>query len=428
MSFSRTIAMADLFCGAGGTSTGAIQAIRQMGYEAKVTAVNHWPVAVATHEANHPGARHLCAAVDSLNPRHLFKEGELNILWGSPECTHHSRARGGKPMQDQSRSTAWCVTRWAEALLPDYVFVENVPEFVEWGPLGVNGKPLASRKGQTFKAWIQTLISIGYRVDYRILCAADYGDPTTRRRLIVQAVRGKRRVTWPEPTHLANREPDLLRGELPRWRAARDIIDWTIPGHSIYARKRPLAPKTMARIMEGLRRYGLKPSIVAMEHGGRVCDVDRPMPTITTARGGAFGVTQAFLLPQHFGTQLRPVDEPVPTVCGSGCVALVEPFLVSYYGNGEARDINNPLDTVTTRDRFGLAQPEVVVDGERYRMDVRFRMLTPGELAKAQGFPGDYQFTGTKTEQVKQIGNAVPCGLSRALVGCALRQRYGNGI
>lgn len=401
---AKRVSIADLFCGAGGTSTGAMQAARSIGYEVSLTAVNHWPRAVETHSANHPGARHLCAAIDSINPRDLFAEGELDILWGSPECTHHSRARGGRPMQDQSRATAWCVTRWAEALRPKIVCVENVPEFQEWGPLAESGKPIQSRKGDTFKAWVQTLRSLGYTVDWRELNAADYGDPTTRRRLFIQAVRGRRRIVWPDPSH--TQKPDLWGR--PRWRPALEIIDWTIPTPSIDTRKRPLAANTMRRIEEGLRRYGGTPMIIAMEHGGRAVSAEAPLPTITCARGGAMGV--AYLLPQHGGGQLRPATEPAPTVATSGAISLV----VEYYGNGQARPVTDPLPTVTCNDRFALVRA--------HGRQIGFRMLQPHELAAAQGFPSDYRFSGTKTEIVRQIGNAVPCGLSRAIVRAALTQ------
>ncbi len=173
--------IADMFCGAGGTSTGAIEAARWLGYSPRLTAINHWPRAIETHTENHPGARHLCTSVDNINPRDLYREGELDLLWASPECTHHSVARGGKPINDQSRSTAWCVVRWAEALRPGTILVENVPEFIGWGGIGADGRPLKSKRGATFGAWVTALESLGYRVQWRILCAADYGDPTTRR-------------------------------------------------------------------------------------------------------------------------------------------------------------------------------------------------------------------------------------------------------
>lgn len=380
---SRTITIADLFCGAGGTSTGAVQAAKALGFTTRLTAVNHWPRAVDTHTLNHPDARHLCASLDSINPRDLFEDGELDILWASPECTHHSRARGGKPIREQSRATAWCVTRWADAIRPWTICVENVPEFQEWGPLGSDGKPLASGKGRTFLAWIETLRALGYTVDWRELCAADYGDPTTRTRLFVQAVRGRRKIVWPEPTHAQGGD---LFGRL-QWKSTeKHVIDWSIPVPAISDRKRPLAANTMRRIKEGLRRYGSGPVVIAMEHGGRALSGSVPLPTVTTAKGGAFGF------------------------------ALV----LEYYGTGQARPVTEPLPTVTCTDRFGL----LTADATR----IGFRMLQPHELAAAQGFPRDYQFTGTKTEQVKQIGNAVPCGLARALVTAALTQQAHHSV
>lgn len=413
MKLPSTITVADLFCGAGGTSTGAIQAIHGLGCRADLTAINHWPTAVKTHSLNHPGARHICATIDQLNPRELFAGRKLDLLWASPECTHHSRARGGKPKNDQSRATAHCVTRWAEALQPDIIGVENVPEFDEWGPLGSNGKPIASRKGETFQAWVNMIRSLGYRVEWRTLCAADYGDPTTRQRLIILAVRGRRRIIWPEPTHAANPQDDLFSCR-KRWRAAQEIIDWSIPTPSLSQRRRPLAPRTLQRIEEGLRRYGGQPFVVAMEHGGRTVSATAPLPTVTTARGGAMGV--AFLIPVGYGERpeqtprTHSLEKPAPTIVGTNKLALV----VEYYGNGKARPVTEPLPTATTKARFGLVEAA----GDH----IGFRMLQPHELAAAQGFPDTYQFTGTKAEAIKQIGNAVPCGLSRAVVAAILSQ------
>lgn len=567
--------IADLFCGAGGTSAGALEALEALGHRPELTAVNHWPVAIATHEANHPGARHLCTGLDAVNPRDLFAEGELDLLWASPECTHHSVARGGKPINDQSRATAWCVVRWAEALRPNVILVENVPEFESWGGIGTNGRPLKTKRGATFIAWVGALESLGYRVDWRILCAADYGDPTTRRRLFVQAVRGRRRIVWPEPTHAPIEDIDLLGRRRP-WVAAREVIDWAIPGTSIFDRKRPLSPKTMKRIWAGLEKFGLKPFItpgngerskqaprkhdidapmptvtaqghlhlaepfiISMEHGGNLDSIERPLRTITTAKGGAMAVVNPFLVPQHSSTdarsidkpaptvtttsrgiglaqpyliemrgtsdqqvessakdlgapvgtitaggvhhgivqpflvktangesrageasrslslgrpmptvcgtrgdvalvephllpqqsdgRLRPISEPAPTVATSGAIALIEPFLVEYYGNGGANSVGEPLPTVTCNDRHALVRPVVILEGERYLLDIRFRMLQPHELAAAQGFPAGYRFTGNKTEQVKQIGNAVPRRLARALCAAVVSQNADIG-
>lgn len=484
------INVADLFCGAGGTSSGAVEAIESLGFKANLTAINHWDIAIATHTLNHPSARHFCASLDALNPRELFKQGGLDMLWASPECTHHSRARGGKPINEQSRATAWCVVRWAEALMPPVILIENVPEFEEWGGCGHDGKPLSSKRGATFAAWVGALESLGYRVGWKVLCAADYGDPTTRRRLFVQAVRGKRQVVWPDATHAAPKAQDLFAQTRKPWVTAREIIDWTIPGRSIYDRARPLKPNTIKRIMSGLEKFGFKPFITTMEHGGSVRSADRPLPTITTAKGGAMsviepylintahsgnrrarsisepmptvtgnrgdisliepylvkfrgtnnaadidkpsptitasgthlGLAEPYLLPQQSGGRLRSVNEPTPTISTDGAVALVEPYLIEYYGNGRAQSVDDPLGTATTKQRFGLARPEVIMDGEKYFLDIRFRMLQPHELAGAQGFPVGYKFSGTKTDSIKQIGNAVPRNLARAIVLAALNQ------
>lgn len=563
-SMPKAIRIADLFCGAGGTSQGAVEAVEALGYRAELTAINHWAVAVATHTANHPGSRHLCASLDAVNPRDLYGDDELDLLWASPECTHHSVARGGKPINDQSRATAWCVVRWAEALRPAVILVENVKEFLTWGPLirkRVKGKlewvPDPKHKGEIFHSWVKNLEAIGYRVEWRMLCAADYGDPTTRKRLFIYAVRGRRKIIWPEPTHAApnhqlstlnHQQADLVGGKRMPWRTAREIIDWTVIGKSIYTRKKPLAAKTLERIYIGLQRFGLAPFMVPQHRGGdpvrslempvpaitttsrgvgiaqpflvelrgdpidhskgSARSLDDPMPTLTaggthlglaqpylvqtnhgngaerahpgrsspdsrrtrpltdplptvagnrgewalcepflveyrgtertrsvddptstvTAGGNHLGLVQPFIIP-HFGERngQRPrthsVDDPLPTVTSHGAGALVQPYLVKYFGTGGARPVTEPLDSVTTKPRFGLVQPNIELNGEKYRLDIHFRMLKWRELARAQGFHDTYQFTGTSTDIIKQIGNAVPRKLACALVRSALSQQ-----
>jgi DNA (cytosine-5)-methyltransferase 1 len=460
--------MADLFCGAGGTSEGAVQALTAMGYAPRLTAVNHWDIAVATHTANHPAARHFCASVDSLNPREIYAGTRLDLLWASPECTHHSNARGGAPVNDQSRATAWCVVRWAEALKPGVVLVENVPEFENWGPTtaGARPRPIRSKKGQTFRAWVAAMESLGYRADHTLLCAADFGDPTTRRRLFVQFVRGKRNIVWPEPTH-GKAGADLF-GERKAWRGAKEIIDWTKKGKSIYGRKKPLADNTMRRILAGLKQFGMKGFVMSVTHhgndGARCMSPDGPLPTVTCAHRGELallqpyvvewdqqasaggvrgadeplstvctkarhGVAQPYLVEYHGDAQgaerVRSVEEPLPTVDCSPRFGLARPYLVGYYGNGTAHSVEEPVPTVTTHDRYGLARPVVEWNGKRYEVDILFRMLNAQELAGAMGFPKGYLFTGNNTEVVKQIGNAVPCGLSRALAAAAVSQDAG---
>lgn len=439
----------DLFAGAGGESTGIVQALG--GERCDLAAVDHWDVAIQTHTRNHPQARHYCADLSHLNPHEVFGSRDtIDLLWASPECTHHSVARGGRPRSEQSRASAFLVLKWLSEFYVRRVYLENVPEFISWGPLGSNGAPLKSRRGATFEAFVANLRSLGYTVDWQILTAADYGDPTTRRRFFLQAVRGREKIRWPEPTHA--RRPEVF-GEQP-WVPARDIIDWSIRGESIFLRKRPLAPATLRRIAAGIRRYWgewAEPFLVLLRGTGTARSIDVPAPTITAsgthvglvepfmapfygersgqeprshgtgepvptipANGhGKFGLIEPFILHQNTSGAPRRISDSVPTIRTRNGHGLVEPFLIHYYGNGGAEPARVPLATVTTRDRFGL------VTGTA-GLDITFRMLQPHELAAAQGFPRDYWFAGTKTDQVKQIGNAVPVNTARALAAAGL--------
>jgi DNA (cytosine-5)-methyltransferase 1 len=433
--------MADLFCGAGGTSSGAILAARELGLGLSLVAVNHWKVAVATHAKNHPWAEHICADLATVDPSKVIPSGRLDLLVASPECTHHSAARGGKPCSDQSRASAWHVLHWAERLRVDAILVENVREFTSWGPLMQNGRPDPKRKGETFEAFVRALVSLGYNVEHRVLNAADYGDATTRKRLFVQAVRhGK--PHWPTASHIDH------------WRAAREVIDWSLHGQSIFTRKRPLSKNTLRRIEAGLKRFGGGPFLAVMKGQSNAADVDLPMPTLT-AHAANLALCEPFLIPTcHTGdTRTHSIDNPVPTItCGHrGELALVEPFIVGYHGDRDAtprvHSVDEPLPTQTAENRFGLCMPfltkyygtagavsvsepmPTVTAKDRFAlveptkgrsgMDIRFRMLQPHELAAAMGFT-DYEFAGNKTEKVRQIGNAVPVNTAKALVKAIL--------
>jgi DNA (cytosine-5)-methyltransferase 1 len=452
-----TIVAADLFCGAGGSSTGLALAAESAGRGLDLTAVNHWDRAIETHSANHPAARHLCHDLDDVNPTKAVGR-KIDLLIASPECTHHSNARGAKPMQDQSRSTAWHVIRWAEALQPRFVLVENVREFQTWGPLSEKGKPLAKRKGETFQAWAQALRSLGYVVDWRVLNAADYGAATSRQRLFVMARRGRGPMPWPDPTHAREAVADLF-GRRERWRAAREVIDWSLPCPSIFGRKRPLRENTLRRIEAGLKKFGganaepflvaireginrrvhlldepiptitagqkifgiVQPRLLQLTHGGRMLDAADPLPTVTGAHRGEIGLVQPFVIPTNYGERqgqtprTHDVDEPLPTIVGTTAHGVCQPFLVPYYGTGLADDTGEPVRTLTARDRLALVTPDGV------RCDIGFRMLQPHEMAAAMGFPKGFRFSGSKKEVVKQIGNAVEVRQARALCEAILQ-------
>lgn len=445
----KTITAADLYCGAGGTSAGLADVCNELDYKLELIAVNHWDVAIASHTANHPYATHYCQSVDNMNPREVVPGGRLRILVASPECIFHSNARGGRPINDQRRASAWHILRWAEALYIDAILVENVPEFEMWGPLTASGHRIKRLKGQTFLAFIEALRSLGYHVEYRTLRAADYGDPTTRERLFVLA-RRNRKVQWPEQTHSREVSTDLFGNTMKKWVAAKEIIDWGLRGQSVFDRKRPLAESTVQRIMAGLRKFGGKhaePFIVTLRNHCDAQSIDKPLPTVT-AGGNHFGLVEPFILQQQSGGAPRSTREPLPTVATKGAIALVQPFLMNVaHGdgdNGRHRSVNEPLPTVTTKNGLGLVQPyitkyygtaksassideplDTITTKERFglvvpqhhgrKVDILFRMLQPHELAAAQSL-GHFKFTGTKSEVTAQIGNAVPRKLASALV------------
>ena len=287
----KRLKVVDLFCGAGGTSTGITQACEASGRKLDLAAVNHWDRAVETHAANHPAAAHYCQDLRGSSRPSWFRRASSTSSVASPECTHHSNARGGKPKNDQSRASAWIVIEWINALQVDRLLIENVPEFTSWGPLGADGKPLKSKRGHIFHAFIDAIKKSGYAVQFKVLNSADYGATTSRKRLFIQAARGRRPIVWPSPTHTRHPGPGLF-GELPRWRAAREIIDWSLLGTSIFTRKRPLSPNTIRRIEAGLRKFGgqkAEPFLIAMnylkERGNdnrATHSLDDPLPTVTS--------------------------------------------------------------------------------------------------------------------------------------------------
>ena len=349
---------ADLFCGAGGFTAGAVQS----GYVDMRLAINHWRPAIFSHRQNHPDTRHICARIDDVDPRNDKTLPACDILLASPECTHHSNARGGRPIDDQKRATPWHVIVWAEAKRPDWIVVENVREFQNWGPLTKAGRPDKRQKGKTFRAWVKAIESLGYRVDWQLLNAADFGAATKRVRLFIVARRGNSRkdIPWPEPTHSQE-----------KWRPAAEIIDWSKPCPSIFSRKRPLAEKTLRRIEIGLRKF-VEPFVVKLRRHGAAESVSDSLGTIT-AGGTHHGLCMPFFLPREGiydskgePKRSRSIGEPLPTIiAGAGPGHVVMPFLVQYHGGVDPRrdgterscDVQKPLPTIDTQPRCALAAP-----------------------------------------------------------------------
>lgn len=391
----------DLFAGGGGASVG-IEA--GLGRPVDI-AINHSPVALAVHEANHPRTRHLASDIWEVDPREATGGRPVDLLWASPDCTHFSIARGGKPNRSKKiRSLAWVVVRWAKAVRPKVILLENVREFQTWGPLDGDGRIVPHLKGRTFKCWVGNLRGLGYTVDWRILNAADYGAPTSRRRLFLIARCDGKPIEWPKRTHGPVEEKDLFSGALLPYRTAAECIDWSIPCPSIFTRKKPLAEKTLWRIANGIRRFVLEdpePFIVQVNHGrdlARDQSMGEPLSTVTASQRGhavvapslvpmnadnppmdpaaplgtvtcqrnRFGLAAPTLVPiQNFGwgDDSRRADEPSRTITAGpkgGGQALCAAFLARHFGGVTGATLTPPVPTVTGTDHHSLVAANLV--------------------------------------------------------------------
>ena len=375
----------DMFCGAGGSAEGFRLAAEVAGVELDLTGVNHSPIAIATHSLNHPGAHHFCSDVYRLRPREAVPEGELDLLMASPTCTYYSRSRGAKPIsrdQRYGRMTPTQVLRWAKELGPRCLIVENVPEFVEWGPVHPNTptharcralrckaeRPCRRRRGSYFRPWLRRLRELGYHVEWRVLNAADFGDATTRRRFFLMGRRDGKPIRWPAPTHSRDGNPDLFGAGGRRWRAAREVIDWSLEGQSIFSRKRPLSHKTVARIYAGAVKFGWpEPFLVVLRRHMAGRSVDDPLPTLT-AGGTHVGLAQPILFQVNQGgdraRNMRPASDPLQTVVTRPSLGVAQPLLVRsdmHKSNALCvRTAEQPIPTATTSGGIGVAEPVVL--------------------------------------------------------------------
>lgn len=367
----------DSFAGGGGASTGIEMALGR----SPDVAINHDAAALAMHEANHPGTRHLNTNIWQVDPSEVCRGRRVGLAWFSPDCKHHSKAKGGKPVKKAIRDLAWVVVLWAKRARPDVILLENVEEFRDWGPLTAENRPCPERRGQTFNAWCAELRRLGYKVEHRELRACDYGAPTIRKRLFLVARCDGKPIVWPEPTHGKPGSPEVLAGTRLPWRTAADIIDWSLPCPSIFDTAeeimakhglravRPLQDATLRRIARGVMRYVVNsatPFIVGC--GGRMGQsAERPVsaPTQTlTAKADSCVVVPTlapFVTYAQQGGANRAATDPMHTICASpkDQNAIVAPVLVSYYGEGDggldrASALDVPVSTVTTANRHAL--------------------------------------------------------------------------
>lgn len=453
---SKTLLIVDLFCGAGGLSEAASMALKKLDRPYKLRCLNHWPLAIETHKANHPDAEHFCQDIAAARPIAIVPEGYLDLLIAAPTCTFFSQARGGRPTSDQQRMDPWHIVTWLTELRVKRLLLENVPEIMKWGPVDPRtGKPIKSREGEYFKAWIAAIKALGFKVEWRLPVCADYGDPTTRKRFILQARSDRRPVEWPAPTHAkTGAEPASLFAPaiVKPWRTARECIDWSIPGRSIFGRKHPLSAKTILRIYAGVTKFSWpEPYLVILRKHMDARSIDLPMPTITTS-GAHIGLATPFMIGQLGDRRVRSIDQPVQSVVGIPRIAIVEPFILAqaqggvarevvepmptipgggahaliapYYGGGSGLtcgSVEEPLPAVTTKARFGLVVPITHRDGSnRARsLDQPFPTITTakrGELAFVTAAFGERP---GQAPRVHSIDEPVPTVLAQGRINLA---------
>lgn len=420
----------DSFAGGGGASTGIEMALGR----SPDVAINHNAEALALHRANHPGTLHLEADIWHVDPAQVAAGRKIGLLWASPDCKHFSKAKGAAVRDRNVRDLAWIVCRYAElpaACRPRVIILENVEEFVTWGPVGEDGRPVAEFRGMTFDLWVRRLRAAGYRVQWRELRACDYGAPTIRKRLFVIARNDGRRIVWPRPTHGAPASEAVRRGARLPWRTAAECIDWSIPCPSIFdtaeeimaklgvRAKRPLAEATLRRIARGVMRYVVespRPFIVRSDMASAaarngVHGVDEPTRTQTT--GGSFALVSPCLVPRYGerpGQEPRcaSVEGPAPVVVPTGNGAgLVAAYLAQHNGGEVGREARAPLSTLTAK-------------GSHQQLVAALLTKFHGESA---GAPADAPApTITANSYVKRPGGAAPIGL----VAASIMRQFGT--
>ena len=407
----------DGFCGGGGWSTGFEFAI---GRPVDI-GINHDKYAIAMHKKNHPFTEHYNENIFEVDPYKATKGRPVGWAHFSPDCTHFSRAKGGTPVKKSIRGLAWVVTKWAGTVHPRIISMENVPEFMSWGSLcarrNKDGRiyrmdgtlaekgtyvpyseqqlvPNKKKQGKTFKRFINVMKSFGYKCEWKILTASDYGAPTIRKRLFIIFRNDGKSIIFPNPTHGNPESEEVKSGKLLPWHTAAECINWDLECPSIFERKKPLAENTLRRIAKGIQKFVIEnpnPFIIQVNHGGdnfRGQEVDKPMPTITAKHG--FGVVAPTLI-QYHGEQSKNevrgqiLEKPLQTVDTANRYGLVTAFMSKYFGGnyqGCGSSVDEPLHTITAVDHNALAAVHITQFNNHcigQKVDEPLKTITCGE-------------------------------------------------
>lgn len=476
----------DLFCGAGGTSSG-IHFSETNSFV--IACVNHDTNAILSHKENHPNSLHFIEDIRDFNVviklkylveklREKFPSCIIS-MWASLECTNFSKAKGGLPRDADSRTLADHMFMYLEELKPDYFWVENVREFMSWGPLDEKGKPVSRTSGQYFTKWIDNVLSYGYKYDKKLLNSADYGAYQSRERLFIQFCKQDFPIAWPNQTHAKKVDKESLF-PIKKWKPVKEVLDLSDEGNSIFERKKPLSENTLKRIYSGLIKFVANGenifsnnthTLISKTHlntyygNGGISSIEKPCPTITT-KDRVAKIAVNFIDQQYGNSKPSSIDNPCNTITTSPKFNLVTPWLMDTNFNNIGRSIEEPSQTImacrkhrylvnpqynskgksidepcfTLIARMDKRPPSVVTIKEgNYHInifpedsqttilikqfmaaygiiDIKMRMLKIPELKQIQGFPKDYKLVGTQTEQKKYIGNAVEVNQAKAIV------------
>lgn len=418
----------DLFSGAGGTTTG----IHMVGTGAKVIAcVNHDRNAIESHKANHPDCLHFVEDVRDWNVvvalSKLVKQIRRDnpdciiALWASLECTNYSKAKGGLPRDADSRTLAHALYMYIEELDPDYIDIENVREFMAWGPLDENGRPISRKNGRDYLRWIKKVKSYGYKYDHQMLNAADFGAFTSRERYFGQFAKYGLPIVWPEPTHSKKPVKNGLFESLKPWKAVREVLDLADEGTSIFTRKKPLSENTLKRIYAGLVKFVADgddefiQKYFSGDPGSKVISMNGPAHAVTVVDHHA----PVFIKRYNGGDpkeKVKSIDQPIGSISTNNRHAVVKPcFLQHYYGNGFTSSIEKPCPTLRTKDSAYLVDYQYKSNSHSIDKPSP-TLVTKDKFATVQPQFIDQQFGNSKPHSINQPTGTVTANPKQNLV------------
>lgn len=480
MEYSQ-IEVIDLFAGAGGVTEGIEQAQFNGQKIARVlAALNHDPIALGSHAENHKGVKHFVEDIRGFDVTRLpkFSPGAIGILWASLECTNHSNAKGGLPRDADSRSLANDLFPYINFLKPDYIIIENVREFMAWGPVDKRGKPISRKKGLDYLAWRNNVCSYGYSYKRKLINAADLGAYTSRIRYFGIFAKDGLPIAFPMPTH--SKQKKNMIADCAPWKPVKDVLDLEDEGESIFTRETPLVERTLNRILSGLRRY-VKPGVSNFLHsyygsGKNYRSISEPAGTITTK--DRMGLVKVHWLDKRYNGSHnhQPINTPAGSITTNPKLAqMTASFIMATNFSNEPTALTEPIGTITANRKWHYLvnpqysnpptsvekpcftliarmdkKPPILItteagelaievlpeDSDTMReikkfmagngiVDIKMRMLNIAELKRITGLPEDYVLLGAKGLQKKFIGNAVPPVMSQRIVETLFREYHG---